>query len=44
MSDGPQIPTGTPEGAHLDLAGDMSYGDYLALDQVLNGQGTNPVT
>ncbi|MBM3523363.1 MAG: tryptophan 2,3-dioxygenase, partial [Alphaproteobacteria bacterium] len=27
-----------PEGAHLDLAGEMSYGDYLVLDQLLAAQ------
>lgn len=31
-------PTGAPEGAHTDFAGDMSYGDYLALDQLLAAQ------
>ncbi len=28
----------TPEGAHTDLAGDMSYGDYLSLDRLLGAQ------
>lgn len=27
-----------PEGAHTDFAGEMSYGDYLALDQLLAAQ------
>jgi tryptophan 2,3-dioxygenase len=27
-----------PDGAHLDFAGRMSYGDYLRLDQVLGAQ------
>jgi len=27
-----------PEGAHTDFAGEMSYGDYLALDQLLSAQ------
>jgi tryptophan 2,3-dioxygenase len=27
-----------PEGAHTDFAGEMSYGDYLALDQILSAQ------
>jgi tryptophan 2,3-dioxygenase len=25
-------------GAHLDFSGEMSYGDYLALDKILDGQ------
>ncbi len=41
-----QAPAGSPrgesivsrEGAQLDFAGDMSYGDYLQLDAVLNAQ------
>lgn len=32
------LPKGAPEGAHVDFAGDMSYGDYLALDQLLAAQ------
>ncbi len=31
-------PPGAPEGAHLDLAGEMSYGDYLHLDALLGAQ------
>ncbi len=27
-----------PEGAHTDFTGEMSYGDYLALDQLLSAQ------
>lgn len=27
-----------PQGAHLDFTGEMSYGDYLALDQLLAAQ------
>jgi tryptophan 2,3-dioxygenase len=27
-----------PEGAHTDFTGEMSYGDYLALDQLLTAQ------
>jgi tryptophan 2,3-dioxygenase len=27
-----------PDGAHTDFAGEMSYGDYLALDQLLSAQ------
>ena len=34
MADTPQ----TPEGAHTDFAGEMSYGDYLALDRLLSAQ------
>ena len=26
------------EGAQLDFSGDMSYGDYLQLDRILNAQ------
>lgn len=36
MSD-PKHPEG-PEGAHLDFSESMSYGDYLALDKVLDAQ------
>ena len=36
MSD--KRPPGAPEGAHLDLAGEMSYGDYLHLDALLGAQ------
>ena len=31
-------PKGAPAGAHLDLAGEMSYGDYLHLDRLLGAQ------
>lgn len=31
-----------PEGAHVDFKGEMSYGDYLALDKLLSCQ--NPVS
>ncbi len=34
MADTPQ----PPAGAHTDFAGEMSYGDYLALDQLLAAQ------
>jgi tryptophan 2,3-dioxygenase len=35
----PTIPNpGAPAGAHLDFAGAMSYGDYLALDRILDAQ------
>lgn len=27
-----------PQGAHADFSGDMSYGDYLGLDQILSAQ------
>lgn len=30
--------TSVPEGAHLDFRGAMSYGDYLALDKILDAQ------
>lgn len=30
--------TAEADGAHLSMAGEMSYGDYLALDQVLSAQ------
>ncbi len=38
MSSGPIPPDGAPPGAHLDLAGEMSYGDYLGLDLLLAAQ------
>jgi tryptophan 2,3-dioxygenase len=34
MTDTPR----SPEGAHTDFAGEMSYGDYLGLDQLLSAQ------
>ena len=34
----PKLPSGAPAGAHLDLAGEMSYGDYLDLDGLLGAQ------
>jgi tryptophan 2,3-dioxygenase len=34
----PPIRTGLPEGAHANFKGEMSYGDYLALDQLLGAQ------
>ena len=38
MSDASKPPEGAPAGAHLDLAGEMSYGDYLGLDLLLAAQ------
>ena len=36
---GPAAPLPTPaEGAHTDFAAEMSYGDYLGLDQLLAAQ------
>jgi tryptophan 2,3-dioxygenase len=36
---GPQMPRPAHEGAHVDFSsGEMSYGDYLALDQLLAAQ------
>ena len=36
---GPKQPAPrVPEGAHLDLAGEMSYGEYLGLDELLSAQ------
>ncbi|MFM2077201.1 MAG: tryptophan 2,3-dioxygenase [Actinomycetota bacterium] len=33
-----ETPTDSPDGAQLDFSQDMSYGDYLQLDQVLDAQ------
>ncbi len=33
-----RAPPSAPEGAQFDFAADMSYGDYLQLDQILNAQ------
>jgi tryptophan 2,3-dioxygenase len=33
-----ETPSDSPEGAQLDFSADMSYGDYLQLDQVLSAQ------
>jgi tryptophan 2,3-dioxygenase len=38
MSAGGERPPGAPDGAHLDFAGEMSYGDYLGLDLLLAAQ------
>ncbi len=38
MSDEKKRPEGAPQGAHLDLSGEMSYGDYLGLDLLLAAQ------
>ena len=36
---GPLVPRPAHEGAHVDFSsGEMSYGDYLALDQLLAAQ------
>ncbi len=34
----PSPPRPAHEGAHLDFSGEMSYGDYLGLDQLLSAQ------
>ena len=33
-----QVADAAADGAHLSMAGEMSYGDYLSLDQVLSAQ------
>ncbi|MBL8698092.1 MAG: tryptophan 2,3-dioxygenase [Alphaproteobacteria bacterium] len=38
MSEQDPVAGKAPKGAHLDFAGEMSYGDYLALDQLLAAQ------
>ena len=38
MTDPKQPAPRVPEGAHLDLAGEMSYGEYLGLDELLSAQ------
>ena len=38
MTDPKQPAPRAPEGAHLDLAGEMSYGEYLGLDELLSAQ------
>ncbi|WP_454764619.1 tryptophan 2,3-dioxygenase [Cupriavidus campinensis] len=38
MGHGEAGETGTWHGAQMDFAGDMSYGDYLGLDQILSAQ------
>ncbi len=38
MTDPKQPAPRAPEGAHLDLAGEMSYGEYLRLDELLSAQ------
>lgn len=42
MSDPNDSSVKVPPGAHLDLAGEMSYGEYLGLDELLSAQ--HPIT
>ena len=38
MTGAPQETAAEVDGAHLSMAGEMTYGDYLRLDQILSAQ------